>query len=174
MGHRRRFGFEERIAGWDETWALAVVFGVASVPWTYVFVTGGVPLWPSFIASATYYTTGGGRDGLVRGTASNFAGITYAVATILVVDAVLGGGGVALSVVVGVFMLVASLHEYVPVLSFTPGGFFGYATMFSVHAGATVAFGVPGLAGETLAAVGAMFVGALIGFTTDGVSNVLA
>ncbi len=26
-------------AEWNETWALAVVFGLASVPWTYAFVT---------------------------------------------------------------------------------------------------------------------------------------
>jgi len=47
------------------------------------------------------------------------------------VDGLLGGGAVALSVVVGAFMFLASLHEFVPLLSFTPGAFFGYATMFS-------------------------------------------
>jgi len=64
-------------------------------------------------------------------------------------------------------MLVASLHEYVPALSFTPGGFFGYATMFSVHEAGAAAFGIPGLVGETLAAIGAMLVGGVIGYLTD-------
>jgi len=163
-----------RVAGWDETWALAVVFGVASVPWTYAFVVGlHVPLWPSFIASATYYAAGGGLDGLTRGYASNLAGILYAAATLLIVNAALGGGPLALSVVVGAFMLLASLHEFVPLLSFTPGGFFGYATMFSVHAADATAAGVPGLAGETLAAVLSMVLGALIGLATDEVSSAL-
>ena len=40
-----------RISGWDQTWALALVFGLVSVPWTYAFVVTGVPLWPSFIYS---------------------------------------------------------------------------------------------------------------------------
>ena len=154
------------------TWALAIVFGLASVPWTYAFVAGlEIPLWPSFIASATFYAAGSGLDGLARGYASNAAGIAYAALTLAVVDGVLGGGAVALSVVVGVFMFAASLHEFVPLLSFTPGGFFGYATMFSVHAAGATAFGVPGLAGETVAAVVSMLIGAAIGLATDEASS---
>ena len=86
----------------------------------------------------------------------------------------LGGGVVALSVVVGVFMFLASLHEFVPLLSFTPGGFFGYATLFSVHAADATAFGITGLPGESLAAVVAVFIGAVIGLTTDEVSSLFA
>ncbi|WP_276271572.1 DUF1097 domain-containing protein [Haloarcula litorea] len=164
----------ERVREWNGTWALAVVFGLASVPWTYAFVAGlGLPLWPSFIASATFYAAGDGIDGLARGYASNATGIVYAALTLVVVDRLLGGGVVALSVVVGVFMFLASLHEFVPLLSFTPGGFFGYATMFSVHAAEATAVGLTGLAGETLAAVLSMFLGAVIGLTTDEVSSAM-
>lgn len=158
---------------WGETWSLAVAFGVASVPWTYAFVAGGVPLWPSFIASATFYAAGGGLDGLARGYASNLAGIVYGAATLAIVAAV-GGGTVALSLVVGAFMLLASLHEFVDLLSFTPGGFFGYATLFSVHAAGATAFGVAGLPGETLAAVVSMLAGACIGLVTERASGLTA
>ncbi|WP_026190200.1 DUF1097 domain-containing protein [Halomicrobium katesii] len=165
----------DRITDRNETVALAVVFGLASVPWTYVFVAGlHIPLWPSFIASATFYAAGGGLSGLVRGYASNLAGIVYAVLTLAVVDTYLGGGVVALSVTVGAFMFLASLHEFVPLLSFTPGGFFGYATMFSVHAANATAFGLTGLPGEAVAAVLSMLLGAVIGFVTDAVSSDLA
>jgi len=146
-------------------WALAAVFGVASVPWTYAFVVSGVPLWPSFIASAAYYAAGEGRDAYLRATASTGAGIAYAAGTLAVVDA-LGGGSLVLAAIVGVAMFLASLHAVVPPLSFTPGGFFGYATMFSVHAaGATVA--LPGLLGETVAAALSMGLDAAIGLATD-------
>ena len=152
----------------DDVLALAVVFGLASVPWTYAFVAGlQIPLWPSFIASASFYAAGGGVDGLKRGYASNAAGIVYAALTLWVVDGLLGGGVLALSVVVGVFMFLASLHGHVDALSFVPGGFFGYATMFSVHAAGATAFGVPGLAGETLAAAVSMLLGAAIGLGTE-------
>jgi len=160
----------------DETLALAVVFGLASVPWTYAFVAGlHIPLWPSFVASATFYAVdGGGLDGVKKAYASNAAGIAYAALTLAIVEGLLGGGVVTLSIVVGAFMFLASLHDFVPVLSFTPGAFFGYATMFSVHAAGATAFGVPGLLGETLAGVTAMLIGALIGVGTDELSVRLA
>lgn len=157
---------------WAETWPLAVVFGVFSIPWTYGFVAIlGIPLWPSFIASATYYAAGEGTVALARGYASNLAGICYAALTLALVDGHLGGGVVALSVVVGAFMLAASLHASAPLLSFAPGGFFGYATLFSVEAAGASVFGVTGLPGETLATAVSMLVGALIGFGADVVSD---
>lgn len=163
----------DRMAEWNDTWALAVVFGLASVPWTYGFVAGDIPLWPAFIASATYYAAGEGVPALARGYAANAAGIGYAAATLALVGAV-DGGLVALSLAVGAFMFLASLHDFLPLLSFTPGGFFGYATMFSVDAAGATAFGISGLAGGTVAALSSMFAGALIGLGTDRLSSRLA
>ena len=164
----------ERVRKWNRTWALAVVFGLASVPWTYAFVAGlHIPLWPSFIASATFYAAGTGVEGLIQGYASNAVGIVYAALTLAIVDELFGGGVIALSVVVGMFMFLASLHEFVVLLSFTPGGFFGYATMFSVHAAGETALGLSGLPGETAAAILSMFIGAVIGLTTDEISSVV-
>lgn len=163
-----------QVTEWNEGWALAVVFGLAAIPWTYGFVAGlEIPLWPSFIASATFFATDKGLHGLLQGYASNFVGIVYAAATLAVVNTFLGSGVIALSIVVGVFMFLASLHEFVPVLSFTPGGYFGYATLFSVHAANATAFGVTGLPGETLAAIVSMFFGAVIGLTTAEVSSAI-
>jgi hypothetical protein len=170
-----RLDATERLAGRNGVWALAVVFGLASVPWTYAFVAGlHIPLWPSFIASATFFATEtDGFAGLSRGYASNFAGICYAAATLAIVDGLLGGGPIALSFVVGAFMFLASLHAAVPLLSFTPGGFFGYATMFSVSAADATAFGIVGLPGQTLAAVVSMLIGAVIGLGADELSSML-
>ncbi len=155
-----------RVREWNETWALAVVFGLASVPWTYAVVAADVPLWPSFVASATYYAVGGeGVDALARALAANLSGLAYAVATLAAVEA-LGGGLVALSLVVGGFMFLASLHSFVGPLSFAPGAFLGFATLFSVEAaGATVLVG--GLAGVTVATVVSMLFGAVAGVVTD-------
>jgi len=85
----------------------------------------------------------------------------------------LGGGPLALSLVVGLFMFLASLHASLPVLSFTPGGFFGYATMFSVRAADATVFGLAGLPGQTAAAL-SVCVGAAIGLGTDELSNALS
>lgn len=139
---------------------LAVVFGVVSVPWTYAFVVGGLALWPSFIASASFFAA---DESFHRSFVANAAGIAYAAITLAVV-ASLGGGPVVLSVVVGAFMLLASLHGAVDL--FTPGGFFGYATLFSVHAAEATVFGLARLPGATLTAVLSMFTGAAIGLGT--------
>jgi hypothetical protein len=160
-----------RLTDWNETWSLAVVFGIASVPWTYAFVAGlGLPLWPSFVAAATYYTTDRGPDGFARGVLGNLAGIAYAAGTVAVVDGALGGGVLALSLVVGAAMFLASLHPFVEPVSFAPAAFFGYATLFGVHAAGTGAV-VPGLAGEAVAAGLAMLIGSAIGLGTDAVSD---
>lgn len=165
----------KRVTEWNRTWSLAVIFGAASVPWTYGFVEGlQIPLWPAFIASATYYAAGDGLDALVRGYTSNPAGIAYAAMTLAIVNTYLGGGALTLSVLVGVSMFLASLHGFIPLLSFTPGGFFGYAAMFSVHASSAAAFGVTGLPGETLAAVASMLIGAVIGLATDELRKSIA
>lgn len=164
----------DRAADRSDTWGLAIVFGLASVPWTYGFVAGlELPLWPSFIAAATFYAAGRGRDALVRGYAGNLLGILYAAATLAIVDGFLGGSALALALVVGVFMFIASLHPLVAPLSFAPAGFLGYATLFGVHAAGATAV-LPGLAGETLAAVAAMLIGAAIGRGTDVASRHLA
>lgn len=162
----------DRVVEWNSIWALAIVFGIASVPWTYAFVAGlHIPLWPSFIASATYFATEKGLVGVTKGYASNAAGILYAAATLAIVTGTASNGVVLLSVLVGGFMFLASLHGFIPLLSFTPGGFFGFAAMFSVHAADATAFGVTGLAGQTLAVLVSMLIGAGIGLVTDEVSS---
>ena len=162
-----------RRLAWTPAVSLAVVFGLASVPWTYAFVTGGVPLWPAFIASAGFYAAGGGIDGLARATPNYLAGILYAAATLAITDA-LGGGVLVLSVVVGAFMLLGSLHALVDRLAFTPAVFLGYATLFSVDAAGAVVLGLGGLAGETTAAVLSMGVGVLIGLATERLAERMA
>ena len=176
MSSRYRTALTTHFEEEERTWTLAVVFGLASVPWTYAFVAGlHIPLWPSFIASATYYATDDrGVSGLTRGYASNAVGIVFAAVTLIVVNGVLGGDAITLSFVVGVFMFLANLHAFVPVPSFTPGGFFGYATMFSIHVADATAFGVPGLPGKIIAAIVSMFIGAVIGVTTDTVTAIYA
>ena len=153
----------------ERTLVLAVAFGVASVPWTYAFVAGNVPLWPSFVAAATFYAVGGGTDGFRRGTASNLVGVLYATATLAIVAGV-GGGPLVLAAVVGAFMFLASLHARLPPLSFTPGGFLGYATLFGVHAGGS-SIVTGGLAGEAVVTGGAMVIGAVIGYVVERIAE---
>lgn len=155
-------------------WIMALLFGGISVAWTYGFEQiPDLPLWPAFIASATVFAAGGGPSGLGRGLAANLVGAIYAWLTLWVVAAWLGGGTLALSLVVGAAMLVASLHPLVPGLRFTPGAFLGYASLFSVHA-AGASLIVAGLTGELMATAASMTIGALIGAGVDLATGGLA
>lgn len=154
-------------------WTMAAVFGALSVPWTFGFEqVAGLPLWPSFVASASFFAAGGGARGLARSLAGNLAGAVYGAATLALV-AVWGFGAVGLSVVVGAFMLLASLHALVPGLSFTPSAFLGYAVLFSVHA-AGDALLAGGLGGELVAACASLAIGAGLGFVAEAATGKLA
>lgn len=152
---------------------LAVVFGAVSVPWTLGFeLSQGLPLWPSFVASASFFAAGGGWRNLARSLAGNLAGAVYGALTLWIVAAA-GAGAVGLSLVVGAFMFAASLHAFVPGLSFTPAAFFGYAVLFSVHA-ADVQLLASGLGGELVATAASLAIGAGIGWLAEATTAVVA
>lgn len=87
-----------------------------------------VPIWAVFIAWATLFAAGGGLDGAKRSLAMNLLGVASATATMLAISA-LGGStwAVAGCVVVGAGILVLISND--GMLSFTPAGFFGFASL---------------------------------------------
>jgi hypothetical protein len=161
---------------WNEDWALAVLFGVVSVPWVLGFAAvDGLPLWPSFLASGTVFAAGAAADpragdtptGLagrppVQALASNLVGIGYAAASLAIAEW-FGGNGVVLALAVGGFMLLVGLHAFVPLLAFRPGAVVGFAALFSVAAGGAALFGLSGFAGAAVATAVSMVVGWGIG-----------
>lgn len=152
---------------------MALVFGLLAVAWTYGFEqVGGLPLWPSFVASASLFAAGGGPRGFVQSLAGNVLGGFYAALTLAIV-AGLGGGVVELSLVVGGFMLLASLHALVGALAFTPAAFFGYAAVFGVHASGT-SLALAGTGGELVATLASMAIGAALGLLAEALADRLA
>lgn len=149
---------------------MAVAFGLLSIPWTFGFEqVAGLPLWPSFLASASVFAAGGGSSGLARSLSNNALGAGYAAATLLLVVAI-GAGPLGLSLAVGAGMFLASLHALVPGLSFTPAAFLGYAALFGVHAGGFT-LALTGTAGELVAAVAAMAIGAGLALVAEGLAE---
>jgi hypothetical protein len=151
---------------------VAIIFGIVSIPWTYFFGVFNLVLWPSFIASASFFAAGAGLKGFYKSYVNNLLGIIYAVLTILIAQ-MFGNSLFWLSFYVGVFMFIASLHYIFKVLSFMPATFFGYATLFSVNAANKTLFAV-GLEGQFIAAAVSMFIGALIAIFVDTLGNALS
>lgn len=91
---------------------------------TYVLA---VPIWVVFIAWASFFAAGGGGLGARSTLAMGAAGILSATATLITATA-LGGSvwAVAGCCIVGAGALVAI--GQIPLFSFTPGGFLGFAS----------------------------------------------
>ena len=148
-----------------------IVFGVVSVPWTYFFERVLlIPLWPSFIASASFFAAGGGFRNLTRSYLANISGIIYALFTLLISDLIFRNDIIWLSIFVGIFMFGASMH-YVSGLFFLPGMFFGYAAMFSVNAVDAGIIGYFGAGAQAVAAAISMLIGAVIGFIVEKIAS---
>lgn len=87
-----------------------------------------VPIWALFIAWAAFFAAGGGLAGARRSLAMNVIGVASAAATMLAIGS-LGGStwAVAGCVVAGAGVLVLITND--GLLSFTPAGFFGFASL---------------------------------------------
>ena len=87
---------------------VAIIFGIVSIPWTYFFGVFNLVLWPSFIASASFFAAGAGLKGFYKSYVNNLLGIIYAILTILIAQ-MFGNSLFWLSFYVGLFMFIASL-----------------------------------------------------------------
>jgi hypothetical protein len=125
-----------------------------------------VPVWVTFIAWASFFSVGGGKDGFKRSLACNLAGVAIGSATLLAI-ALFDAGSVLASVCVGVGSAAMVQASKLPWLSATPSIVFGFAstvgTMFATNTKiTTLGIDNPGL----IAAV-AMLLGASFGLLSE-------
>lgn len=130
---------------------VAVSIGVLAAAWTQVSVWLGLITWVGFLAWACYFAAGAGRDGLVRGLASNLSGAVYGWLVAAFIGYATFSGGLAIGV--GVIAALMCLQASWSPLSFIPGAFVGAAAYF----GTAFAFWPTVLA---------LVIGALLGLTS--------
>ena len=82
----------------------------------------------AFVAWATFFAAGGGREGCTKGLAANLSGVAWAWVASKVLEQATFDGAVALAVTVLAFVL--CVQAAVPLLSFIPGAFVGTAVFF--------------------------------------------
>ncbi|MGE0215848.1 DUF1097 domain-containing protein [Mycolicibacterium sp.] len=132
-----------------------------------------VPIWALFIAWAAVFAAGGGLDGARRSLTMNVLGIASATLTLMAIGA-LGGSpwAVAGCVVVGAGVLV--LITSPGVLSFTPAGFFGFASIVAtVSATGTAVTAGPSLAHPVVLVLGAVALGTGFGLASEWLGALL-
>jgi hypothetical protein len=131
-----------------------------------------VPVWVTFIAWASFFALGGGKDGLFRSIASNITGIAIASLTLLTIGFTSEHPFIA-AICVGVGSAAMVQASKVPLLSITPGIVFGFASTV----GTTAVIGNPidtaGLGNPALIAASAMVIGGIFGFISEVIGDLL-
>jgi hypothetical protein len=117
---------------------VGISVGVLAGLWTQVSIELTLITWVAFVAWATFFAAGGGREGFTKGLAANLSGVAWAWVASKVLEQATFNGAVALAVTVLAFVL--CLQSALPLLSFIPGAFVGTAVFFgtSFDLGGTV------------------------------------
>jgi hypothetical protein len=132
-----------------------------------------VPIWVLFIGWASFFAAGGGTTGAARSATMLVLGVVSATVTMLAVTA-LGGStwAVAGCVVLGAGILVFVTRD--GLLSFTPAGFFGFASVVGTLAATDTVITAPINASHpVLLALGALLLGTAFGWVSEWLSGVL-
>ena len=107
---------------------VGISVGVLAGLWTQVSIELALITWVAFVAWATFFAAGGGREGFAKGLAANLSGVAWAWVAAQVLERATFNGAVAIAVTVLAFVL--CVQAAVPLLSFIPGAFVGTAVFF--------------------------------------------
>jgi uncharacterized protein DUF1097 len=114
----------------DMVTALGVSIAVLIAVWTYLAAgVASLPVWVGVVTWGAFFAAGGKTDGMIKTIAASLSGLVWAFIASLVLGKI-GGGTLALSVLVGVAAFMMVLQSKVSLLSFIPGAFLGAAVFF--------------------------------------------
>jgi hypothetical protein len=147
--------------------AAMISLGVLGAIDTYITATVfPVPVWVTFIAWASFFACGGGRNGLIKSVASNWTGIIIASITLLIIQ--YGPTHpIFTAVLVGLGTSAMILASAAPLLSFPPAIVFGFASLVGTTAATSTTVTTAGINHPTIVAMAAMLLGGLFGFTSE-------
>jgi Protein of unknown function (DUF1097) len=154
--------------------AQIVSIGVLAVLDTYLTATIlPIPVWVTFIAWASFFACGGGMRGLLQSVASNWTGILIAAASLFSAG-LLGGGSQAAAICVGLGSAAMIVMTKSPAIPYAPAIVFGFASFVGTSIATNHPVTTPGLANPVLVSGLAMLVGALFGFVSEKLANILS
>lgn len=148
----------------------ALVVGIICIPWTYVVIAIGLPLWASFIASGVFFACGGEKQGLLKTIPTIILGILCADGVILAAKIIPGPGLVPVSIAVGIAAFLIVILSKIQILAFVPSAFAGFATTFAVM----TAFPKLGMGKQSLYTFLAMLMGIIISYIIQLANGVIS
>jgi hypothetical protein len=151
----------------DMLTALALSIGVLIAIWTYVAVAvvPELSVWAAIVAWGCFFAAGGKGQGFQKTVFANLSGLIY-VWLIMQLLPHVGGGNIALAILVGVIAFLMVMQSKVPALSFIPGAFIGAAV--------TVGSGGAGDMTHLIYLAVSLVIGAALGFVSEAMAGSFA
>lgn len=132
-----------------------------------------VPVWVTFIAWASFFVLGGGPAGFVKSVASNLTGLVIASLTLLCV-ATTSNAALVVAICVGVGSAGMVQASKIKLLDVLPAIVWGFASTVGTTAATGKAITTAGLGNPALVAAAALVTGALFGFVSEVVGDMLS
>lgn len=153
--------------------AYTVSIGVLALVDAYLTATVlPLPVWVTFIAWASFFILGGRGRGLVQSIASNLSGLVIGALTLLAITST-SGSPLAAAILVGIGSAAMVQASKLTLLHALPAVVWGFASTV----GTTMATGRPittaGLDNPALVAAAALVVGALFGYVSEVLGELL-
>jgi len=153
--------------------AYTVSIGLLAVLDTYVTATVlPVPVWVTFIAWASFFVVGGGNAGFVRSVASNLTGLVIS-SLVLLGIATVSEAPIVIAILVGAGSALMVQASKVPLLSILPAIVWGFASTVGTTAVGGKPMTTPGLENPALIAAVALVTGAVFGYVSERLGDVL-
>lgn len=154
--------------------AAMISLGILGAIDTYLTATIlPVPVWVTFIAWASFFACGGGKDGFISSVARNWTGIGIASLTLLVI-AIAPAHPIIAAICVGLGTSAMVAASALPLLAFPPAIVFGFASTVGTMAATGKSIMTGDLSHPTIVAAVAMLVGACFGYASEVFTNMLA
>ncbi|ACK52348.1 putative transmembrane protein [Methylocella silvestris BL2] len=131
-----------------------------------------VPVWVTFIAWASFFACGGGKDGFIKSVLRNWTGIAIASITLLFI-ALLPAHPIFAAICVGLGTSAMVAASALPILSFPPAIVFGFASTVGTMAATGKGILTGDISHPTIVAAVAMVVGAAFGYLSEMGTNML-
>ena len=159
--------------------ALALVIGALGALATWLFLGPlaalGLSIWAAFIAWGSFYSAGGGEDGLKTAIVGAIWGALMATLALVLVP-IIGMGVVGTAVAVGLTVALMILGAHIPLLSGIPASVYGYASTAAfalMHAGANPT-GTDITTSPLMNVVASMIIGAIFGYVSEKITKSVA
>ncbi|EHK52356.1 putative transmembrane protein [Mesorhizobium alhagi CCNWXJ12-2] len=144
-----------------------VSLGILGAIDTYVTATIiPVPVWVTFIAWASFFACGGGKQGLIKSIVSNWTGILIATITLIIIQ--FGPAHpIFAAILVGLGTSAMILVSGMKILDFPPAIVFGFASLVGTTAAMNTSIITADLNHPTLVAMAAMLLGGIFGLLSE-------